>query len=346
MRCHACSSNLLEVGQELVDRFSVICHLPAQEHLPLRSRASGEKCLTAGGPEKRAPDIRLGRKTGELFTPHLGDVDKVVADLDSQEGRGACLLVKARQVIVGDEPGANVAARQRQCVHRRAQVEAVGLLVEPAGGQEPADEAVDGSHRSVYRSSELRERDAWTVDDGLQDLSDAVHGAVMLGCASNANPRGGLRLSSHIRIYYPMYDRIMRVTRSGLETGKGSADWFTGAVYVDAIASPSSGSRLSASSVHFTPGARTAWHTHPNGQTIWVTEGVGLAPRRGGPVEVIRAGDRVFFEPREDHWHGAAPNRFMTHLAMLEVDAEGRSATWGDHVTNEEYAAAPGIEEG
>ena len=101
-------------------------------------------------------------------------------------------------------------------------------------------------------------------------------------------------------------------------------------------------SRLSASSVHFTPGARTAWHTHPNGQTIYVTEGVGLCQRRGGPVEVIRPGDRVFFEPGEEHWHGAAPNRFMTHLAMLQVDDEGKNATWGEHVTDEEYHQQPG----
>ena len=98
---------------------------------------------------------------------------------------------------------------------------------------------------------------------------------------------------------------------------------------------------MSASSVHFTPRARTAWHTHPNGQTIYVIEGVGRAQRRGGPIEVIRPGDRVFFEPGEDHWHGAAPNRFMTHLTMLEVDDEGNSATWGEHVTDEEYNAAP-----
>ena len=91
------------------------------------------------------------------------------------------------------------------------------------------------------------------------------------------------------------------------------------------------------SNVHFSPGARTAWHTHPHGQTIYVTEGVGLVQRRGGPVEVIRPGDRVFFEPGEDHWHGAAPDRFMTHLAMLEVDDEGNSATWGDQVSDEEY---------
>ena len=112
-------------------------------------------------------------------------------------------------------------------------------------------------------------------------------------------------------------------------------------VYVDAIATPSEPSRLSASSVHFTPGARTAWHTHPNGQTLYVVEGVGLAQRRGGPIEVIRPGDRVFFEPGEEHWHGAAPDRFMTHIAMLDVDDAGNAATWGEHVTDEEYNAAP-----
>ncbi len=136
----------------------------------------------------------------------------------------------------------------------------------------------------------------------------------------------------------------MRITRNTLATADGPHDWFTGTVYVDPVAAPSPGSRLSASSVHFSPGARTAWHTHPNGQTIWVTEGVGLAQHRGGPIEVIRPGDRVFFEPGEDHWHGAAPNRFMTHLAMLEVDADGSAAAWGEHVTDAEYAAAPAIE--
>jgi PAS domain S-box-containing protein len=89
------------------------------------------------------------------------------------------------------------------------------------------------------------------------------------------------------------------------------------------------------------PGARTAWHTHPNGQTIYVTEGSGLCQRQGGPIEVIRPGDRVFFEPGENHWHGAAPNRFMTHMAMVEVDEEGNAATWGEHVTDDEYHAAP-----
>ena len=138
----------------------------------------------------------------------------------------------------------------------------------------------------------------------------------------------------------------MKVTRSSVNTMAGPPEWFTGSVYVDAVATATGPSRLSASSVHFTPGARTAWHTHPNGQTIFVTEGVGLAQRRGGPIEVIRPGDRVFFEPGEDHWHGASPTRFMSHISMLDVDDKGTSATWGDHVTDAEYAAAPSTEAG
>jgi quercetin dioxygenase-like cupin family protein len=133
----------------------------------------------------------------------------------------------------------------------------------------------------------------------------------------------------------------MQVTKNSVETGRGPSEWFTGNVYIDALATPSGPSRLLASSVHFTPGARTAWHTHPNGQTIYVAEGIGLAQRRGGPIEVIRPGDRVFFEPGEDHWHGATPNRFMTHLAMLDVDEEGNSASWGAQVSDEVYADAP-----
>ena len=123
----------------------------------------------------------------------------------------------------------------------------------------------------------------------------------------------------------------MQITRN-TATGNGPTDWFTGTVYIDTIATPGETSALGAAAVHFTPGARTAWHTHPLGQTIWVTEGVGLCQRRGGPVEVIRPGDRVFFEPGEDHWHGATANRFMIHLAMVEVDGEGNAATWGEQI--------------
>jgi quercetin dioxygenase-like cupin family protein len=133
----------------------------------------------------------------------------------------------------------------------------------------------------------------------------------------------------------------MQITRNSLETAAGPPEWFTGAVYLDPIATPSNPSRLQAASVHFTPGARTAWHTHPVGQTLFVTEGLGRCQRRGGPVEVIRPGDRVYFEPGEQHWHGAAPDRFMTHIAMQEADDAGSVVSWGDHVTDEEYAAEP-----
>ena len=137
----------------------------------------------------------------------------------------------------------------------------------------------------------------------------------------------------------------MEITRNTAETNQGPSDWFTGLVYIDAIATPADASRISASSVHFTPGARTAWHTHPHGQTIWVTEGVGLCRRRGGPIEVIRPGDRVFFEPGEHHWHGAAATRFMTHIAMQQADDQGNVVSWGEHVDDEEYDAAPALAE-
>ena len=131
----------------------------------------------------------------------------------------------------------------------------------------------------------------------------------------------------------------MQITRDTGETATGPSDWFTGTVLIDAVAAPAAGARVQAASVHFTPGARTAWHTHPHGQTLYVIEGVGRCQSRGGPVETIRAGDRVFFAPGEEHWHGAAPDRLMTHIAVQEVDDDGNPATWGEHVTDEEYGA-------
>ena len=137
----------------------------------------------------------------------------------------------------------------------------------------------------------------------------------------------------------------MDIRRTGSQPStKGPAEWFTGTVRLDPLFQAAPPARVGGASVTFEPGARTAWHTHPNGQTIYVTEGVGLAQRRGGSIEVIRPGDRVFFEPGEHHWHGAAPTRFMTHLAMLEVGDDGHPAAWGDHVTDEEYGAAPPID--
>jgi quercetin dioxygenase-like cupin family protein len=135
----------------------------------------------------------------------------------------------------------------------------------------------------------------------------------------------------------------VQITRNTLNTNPGPSTSFTGSVFVDTIAALSESSPIGAASVHFTPGARTAWHTHPNGQTIWVTEGVGLCQREGGQIEVIRPGDRVFFEPGENHWHGAAPNRFMTHIAIQQADENGNPVTWGEHVTDEQYEQAPDV---
>jgi len=115
----------------------------------------------------------------------------------------------------------------------------------------------------------------------------------------------------------------MQITRNSIDTQNGPVDWFSGDVYIDVVAAPAGSSTFAAALVHFTPGARTAWHTHPHGQTIFVTEGVGLCQREDGAVEIIRPGDRVFFEPGENHWHGAAPNRFMVHIAMQQNDESG-----------------------
>jgi quercetin dioxygenase-like cupin family protein len=113
---------------------------------------------------------------------------------------------------------------------------------------------------------------------------------------------------------------------------KGPADWFTGDVWLDPVAQGRPPSRLSVNAVHFTPGARTAWHVHSNGQVLYVTEGEGRAQSRGEPVVTIRPGETIHTPADEWHWHGAAPEHFMTHLSMTEGDVE-----WGDHVTDAEY---------
>jgi quercetin dioxygenase-like cupin family protein len=130
----------------------------------------------------------------------------------------------------------------------------------------------------------------------------------------------------------------MQITRSSIDTAKGPADWFTGDVYIDAVAAAPAPARVQANLVHFTPGARTAWHTHPLGQTLLVTAGLGRMQREGGPVEEIRPGDIVWFEPGEKHWHGAAPNCMMTHVAIAEA-LDGKSVDWMEKVTDAQYGA-------
>jgi quercetin dioxygenase-like cupin family protein len=131
----------------------------------------------------------------------------------------------------------------------------------------------------------------------------------------------------------------VKLTRAERQASAGPSEWFTGEVSIETVAVPVAPARAAAAIVSFSPGARTAWHTHPLGQTIFVTEGVGLCQRRGGPVEEIRAGDRVFFEPGEHHWHGAAPGSAMTHIAVQEAGEDGSPVDWGEHVSEEEYRA-------
>ncbi len=131
----------------------------------------------------------------------------------------------------------------------------------------------------------------------------------------------------------------MDIKKNGTQpSAKGPSDWFTGTVRIDPVFAANDARRAAASSVTFEPGARTAWHTHPRGQTLIVTAGLGLVQREGGPVEEIRPGDIVWFEPDEKHWHGASPATAMTHIAIHE-HLDGKVVDWLEHVTDEQYHA-------
>lgn len=127
----------------------------------------------------------------------------------------------------------------------------------------------------------------------------------------------------------------MQITRSGASpSGRGPVDYFTGTVRTDG---PFKGSgNISGATVTFEPGARTAWHTHPLGQTLLVTTGLGRVQREGGPVEEIRPGDIVWFEPDEKHWHGAAPDCAMSHIAIAEMK-DGSAVSWMEKVSDDDY---------
>ena len=129
----------------------------------------------------------------------------------------------------------------------------------------------------------------------------------------------------------------MDITANGARpTGRGEAAYFTGDVAMEPVITAPDPARLRAVKVTFAPGARTAWHTHPLGQTLLVLSGLGLAQSWGGPVRVIRPGDTVWFAPGEKHWHGAAPANAMTHLAMQEA-LDGSAVTWLEHVSDDDY---------
>lgn len=140
-------------------------------------------------------------------------------------------------------------------------------------------------------------------------------------------------VGEHFQLFEGVVVHIVGVRASRL----GSSDMFTGPVCIDEITDRDVPSRLRVNAVRFTPGARTAWHSHAVGQTLRVTEGVGRAQARGGEAMTIRPGDTVYTPPGEWHWHGAAPDSFMTHLAIWEAPEHGAESEWGDLVTDEDY---------
>jgi quercetin dioxygenase-like cupin family protein len=131
----------------------------------------------------------------------------------------------------------------------------------------------------------------------------------------------------------------MEITRAGSKpSSKGPADWFTGTVRIDPLFTAPAPARVGGAAVTFEPGARTAWHTHPLGQTLIVLSGLGWVQRKGAPVEEIRPGDVVWFPPGEKHWHGATRTTAMTHIAIQEA-LDGKPVEWLEHVTDKEYGA-------
>lgn len=130
----------------------------------------------------------------------------------------------------------------------------------------------------------------------------------------------------------------MNITRAGSHPStKGPPDWFTGTVRVDPLFQAPAPARVAGASVTFEPGARTAWHTHPLGQTLLITSGFGRVRREGGPIEEVRPGDVVWFSPHEKHWHGASPTTAMTHIAIHE-SLDGKAVEWLEQVSDEQYA--------
>jgi quercetin dioxygenase-like cupin family protein len=132
----------------------------------------------------------------------------------------------------------------------------------------------------------------------------------------------------------------MEIRRSGSQpSAKGPSDWFTGTVRIDPLFAASGAARAAGNAVTFEPGARTAWHTHPLGQTLIVTFGRGLVQRDGGSIEEIRPGDVVWFQPGEQHWHGASATNAMQHIAIQEA-LDGKAVDWMEHVSDAQYSSA------
>jgi quercetin dioxygenase-like cupin family protein len=164
-------------------------------------------------------------------------------------------------------------------------------------------------------------------------MLDATGGLAALAAAGPAGAHEKLKVATKRR------EGTMEIKRSGSQpSGKGPADYFTGEVRIDPLFQAPDPARVRGASVTFEPGARTAWHTHPLGQTLIVTSGRGWVQAWGGPVEEIHPGDVVWFPPGEKHWHGATPTTAMTHIAIQEA-LDGKNVDWMEQVSDEQYRA-------
>jgi quercetin dioxygenase-like cupin family protein len=167
-------------------------------------------------------------------------------------------------------------------------------------------------------------------------------GLAALAAAGPAGAHGRLKAPAISTLILPATRRTgtMQIMRNGSQPSeRGPADYFTGSVRIDSRFQRGDPARVGGAIVTFEPGARTAWHTHPLGQTLYVVSGFGRVQSWGGPVLDIRAGDSVWFEPGEKHWHGAGPANSMTHIAMQEA-LDGVAVEWMEHVSDEQYSAA------
>ena len=175
----------------------------------------------------------------------------------------------------------------------------------------------------------------------LNALAASALALLTLGCARRPEARAATTAAvTHTRQPHEVKS-TMHITRAGSQpSNKGPANWFTGTVRIDPLFTAPAPARAAGAAVSFEPGARTAWHTHPLGQTLVVLSGLGLAQREGGEIEHIRPGDVVWIPPGERHWHGASPTTAMTHIAIQEA-LDGKAVEWMEHVTDDQYAARP-----
>jgi len=165
----------------------------------------------------------------------------------------------------------------------------------------------------------------------------AIAAIALVAVPAAAQTTAGSRDSATIAPPIATRGALMTITRAGSQPSqKGPAEWFTGTVRIDPLFAAPAPARAAGAAVTFEPGARTAWHTHPLGQTLVVLSGLGLVQRQGGAIEEIRPGDVVWFAPGEKHWHGASPKTAMTHIAIQEA-LDGKAVEWLEHVTDEQY---------